>query len=537
MVTLFVSPWNSLDPTNLPKLSILSFFAIIVFALGIANVEFLEDKRNRFFLIILVLFISQLVLVLIFGESDFSFKFYGTSGRNTGFLAYFSLTCILFACARAATSELIKKFIVTLLGLGGFLAIYGLLQYLNLEVWDYVNSYDSKVIGTFGNPNFQSAFMGIVSSAASTLVLMSKLSLMRKFGVFLIILLALMNVRLSSDQGYLSFTAGLSGAFLVYLFSKRHLFIAWGFAIFSGVGVLLLAIGFLNSGPLSSVIYGPSLQARVFYWGAAIKMIADFPFFGVGFDGFGDWYRRNRSQSAVEFNEGLIADSAHSIPLDIGASGGLILLILYFILIGLAVISIIQVVKRSRDFDVAFASIVAAWTAYQAQSLISINQLGIGIWGWSLTGLLIGYQLNTSEKKHKDSNKTDKEKSRTRKQRPGRSVFIAVLACAIGLVISLPPYLAANQYYKALQSRNAILIQKAAYAKPYDKSRFLYSAQILKENNLNKMAIEILLSASEIYPDSYELWQMWSQIPSATPEEVEIAKIEMERLQPQQSRL
>jgi len=395
MVTLFVSPWNSLDPTNLPKLSLLSFFAIIVFALGIANVKFLVDQRNRFFLTFLILFVTQLALVFIFGENDFSFKLYGTSGRNTGFLAYFTLTCILFASAVAASPELIKKFMVTLIGLGGFLGLYGLLQSRNLEVWDYVNSYDSNVIGTFGNPNFQSAFMGISSSVAGTLVLMSKLSFKRKLGIFLITLLTLMNIRLSSDQGYLSFAAGLSGAILVYFFSKRHLFIVWCFVSLACVCVFFLVLGFINSGPLASVIYGPSLQARVFYWEAAIKMISDFPFFGVGFDGFGDWYRRSRSQSAAEFNEGLLADTAHSIPLDIGASGGLPLLILYLVLIGLAAVSIFRVVKRSRDFDVAFASIVAAWTAYQAQSVISINQLGIGIWGWSLSGLLIGYELTT----------------------------------------------------------------------------------------------------------------------------------------------
>ena len=51
--------------------------------------------------------------------------------------------------------------------------------------------------------------------------------------------------------------------------------------------------------------------------------------------------------------------------------------------------------KRKTEFDVIFATIVAAWVAYQAQSLISINQLGLGVWGWSLSGLIIGYELNT----------------------------------------------------------------------------------------------------------------------------------------------
>jgi hypothetical protein len=33
-----------------------------------------------------------------------------------------------------------------------------------------------------------------------------------------------------------------------------------------------------------------------------------------------------------------------------------------------------------------------AWTCYQVQSLISINQVGLALWGWILTGALIAYE-------------------------------------------------------------------------------------------------------------------------------------------------
>ena len=126
-------------------------------------------------------------------------------------------------------------------------------------------------------------------------------------------------------------------------------------------------------------------------------MITDHPFFGVGMDGFGDWYRRSRSPEAVKFNAGIFTDTAHNIPLDIGASGGLPLLIIYLAIVGLALYSIIKVIKRKSEFDVMFAALVAGWVAYEAQSLISINQLALGVWGWSLTGLIIGYEINTRD--------------------------------------------------------------------------------------------------------------------------------------------
>jgi hypothetical protein len=60
----------------------------------------------------------------------------------------------------------------------------------------------------------------------------------------------------------------------------------------------------------------------------------------------------------------------------------------------------------------------------------------------------------------------------------------------------------------------------------------LYTAQILADNKLENQAIAVLVDAAEIYPDSFELWQRWSQIPSATPEQIAKAKSEMKRLDP-----
>ena len=60
--------------------------------------------------------------------------------------------------------------------------------------------------------------------------------------------------------------------------------------------------------------------------------------------------------------------------------------------------SIIRVVKRSERFDAYFVSLVGAWVAYQTQSFISINQIGLAIWGWILSGLIIGYEINTRVK-------------------------------------------------------------------------------------------------------------------------------------------
>ena len=531
-VSLFVSPWNSIDPVNLPKLVALGILSTIAIGLALSDLRFVKSRSSRMLMSTLSLFLIQLLLALMFSPGDFSFHFYGTPSRNTGFLAYLFLSFLLLASASSASTAVLKTFTYSFLGTGGLLGVYGLAQWRGIDFFDYVNAYSSDVFGTFGNPNFQSAFMGIIAAAGLTLAIFGKINLGQRTGLFALCAIAISNVSLSSEQGYFNFLAGFLAALLVYFFTKKKMILAWTGLVLSGLGGFLVLAGILNSGPLADLLYKSSLQAREFYWRAALNMMLDRPFFGVGLDGFGDWYRRSRTQSAADFNAGIVSDTAHNIPLDIGSGGGVPLLVLYLLILGLALNAIIKVVKRSQEFDPIFASIVAAWVAYQAQSLISINQLGLGVLGWSLTGFLIGYELNTRENSSEEQIKSSGKVGKKKEQIPASALLIAVTAGAIGCALSLPPYLAANKYYKALQSGDGTVLQQSAYLKPYDRTRFLYTAQILASNNLEANAIDVLRDASKIYPDSFDLWQQWSQIPSAIPAQIAKAKSEMKRLDP-----
>ena len=439
---------------------------------------------------------------------------------------------MLFASASIATGHVVKLFAFSLLGVGGFLGIYGLFQSLGFDFFSYVTSYGAKAFSTFGNPNFHSAFMGMTAAVAITLGIFAQMKLTHRIGLFILFVIAAINIFLSSEQGYLNFLAGFLSALLVYFFSKRKMILAWVSLGLSGLGGFLVIAGILNIGPLADLLYKSSLQARGFYWRAGINMMMEHPVFGVGLDGFGNWYRRYRSQTAAELNAGLVTDTAHSIPLDIGSGGGFPLLIFYLFLLGLALSSIIKVIKRSDDFDAVFASIIAAWVAYQAQSLISINQLGLGVWGWSLTGLVIGYELNTRDGKMMSYHKVSEKIGKKNEQISAKVLLIAVVAGGISTVVSVPPYLAANHFYKALQSGDGNLLFESAYLKPYDRTRFRYTVQIMSQNNLEYRAIQLLVDATKLYPDSFELWQSWSQIPSATPAQIAKAKSEMKRLDP-----
>jgi len=531
-VTLLATPFNSLDPFNLPKLCLLIAVAFIAAGLVLSKKSFLRDKNYRTPIVVVGAFIVQLTLVLFIDVHTFSFKFYGTPYRNTGFIAYISLSLLLVASLVSAGYVLIRRYLLALLGVGTALAFYGIAQSKGHDIFEYNNAYGSNVFGTFGNPNFQSAFMGIAAAVALTLAVFSSVNFYFKAALLVLVTLAMYNVSLSSQQGYLNFIAGFTGAVIVFLFKKKHAVFGWGFLTLFSIGGLIVLLGLLDKGPLAQAIYKSSLQAREFYWRSALSMIIDHPFFGVGMDGFGDWYRRSRSPEVAKFNAGIVSDTAHNIPLDIGASGGLPLLILYLAIVGLALYSIIKVIKRKSDFDVMFAALVAGWVAYEAQSIISINQLGLGVWGWSLTGLIIGYEINTRDNGPVEVEKSSRKRKVVAEKLSAGALIVTFVTSGIGLVIALPPYLAANKFYKALQSGDPQIIEPAAYLRPYDRRRFSYVAQVLDQNKFEAQAIKVLRDASKIYPDSIDIWTQWSRIASAAPADIAQARAQMKRLDP-----
>ena len=531
-VCLLVAPFNAIDPVNLPKLCLLVILSFIAAGFAFSKIEFFKLKRNRVILSIIGLFILQLIIVLLVDKRDFSYKFYGTYGRNTGFIAYLSLSFLLLASLVSSSKLLLKRYVIALVGSGVVLALYGIAQSRGLDFYEFDLGIGSKTFGSFGNSNFQSAYMGITAAAALTLVVYSRIKIYFKAGLFILTCLAIYNVSLSSEQGYFNFAVGIASATIIFLFKSRKPILGWIALIGSSVSVLFLLLGILKIGPLADYIFKSSLFARWFYWRAAGKMMVDHPLFGVGMDGYGDAYMRSRPASFYSSGFLTVSDTAHSVPLDIGSNGGFPLFIAYVAIIIFVLISIVRIMKRKTEFDVVFATIIAAWIAYQAQSLISINQLGLGVWGWSLSGLIIGYELNTRPDEIEAKPKAARRGRASSQKISALAVVTTFIATGAGIAAALPPYLAANNFYVALQSGDAEIIQPAAYLKPYDRVRFAYVAQLLQENKLESRAIAVLRDATEIYPDSMELWRRWSTIQSASPADVVRALAEMKRLDP-----
>ena len=538
-VTLVVAPYTLLDPMGLSKFTVLAFLAIVSLSLILPSLKSLLSLNHKTLALLIALFIIQIVLVTIFSGSNITAQFLGTYQRHTGALTYISLAILMFGASLVSDSDFLKRFTRITLIIGIILIVYGNMQYLGLEPFPYVNSYTTNApIGTFGNPNFQSAFMGMIAAVSFTMALNHELKSSIKVGLALVGVASLIVVyETLSKQGFLNFTAGLGAVVILWLFMTKRKTLGLAASGIGAVGAIFTFLGLINTGPLANILYKGSLEARGYYWRAGIKMLTENPFFGVGMDGFGNWYTRVRPADYATKGFFSWSNSAHNVFLDIASSGGFILLAIYLAIFVLVVTSIIRVVKRSARFDVHFVALVGAWVAYQAQAFISLNQIGLAIWGWVLSGLIIGFEINTRvlevdqsvPVKAKQQSKKVKNQTQPLTSRVVISLFVGAL---VGAIIAGPIYFSNSRFYAAIKANDFEGVQSAAYLRPHDERRLFMLAGIYRNAKMDAKAVEVLKESTLIYPDSYDMWTLWLSIPTATPSDIAYAKAQLKRLDP-----
>ena len=538
-ITLVVAPYALMDPMALPKFTVLVFLAIVALSLIAPALKNLFKSNYKTLAILTSLFVFQIFLVVLFSGANITAQFLGTYQRQTGALTYICLALLMLSASLVSDNDFIKRFILVTLIVGVILIIYGNFQYLGLEPFPYTNAYTVNApIGTFGNPNFQSAFMGMIAVVSFTMALNQELKSSIKVGLALAGVASLIVVyETLSKQGFLNFTAGLSAVVILWLFMTKRKTLALAASGLGAVGAIFTFLGLINTGPLANILYKGSLEARGYYWRAGLKILTEHPFFGVGMDEFGNWYARVRPSDYAAKGFFSWSNSAHNVFLDIGSSGGFILLAIYLAIFVLVVVSIIRVVKRSTGFDVYFVALVGAWVAYQAQAFISVNQIGLAIWAWVLSGLIIGYEINTRVKEIDQSvpvkakHLSKKVKSQTQPLSSGVviSLFFGVL---VGAIVAGPIYFSNSRFYAAIKANDFAGVESTAYLKPQDERRLFMLAGIYRNAKMDDKAVEVLREATGTYPDSYDMWTLWLTIPTATPSDIAYAKAQLKRLDP-----
>ena len=519
--TLLVTPFFSYDPINVPRFIVLFVFGLMGFFLLLGIRRELATKY-RGVTGASTLFIIWGFIATFASRINLNEGLFGVTGRQTGLLAYFALIVLMNCGVIASSYELNRKLVLFLVGAGIVSGSYGILQAFGEDPFVWINPY-SPVFGFFGNPNFQASFMGIAAVAAIAMSLESSAKLRNRIGLLVFVALALFNIFESkSQQGYLVFIAGVVVVGYLYVRGNEKLRrLTSLYLVAAVVGFVAVVLDILQKSPWSSILYKESVTFRGDFWRAGWKMTTDNPVFGVGLDGYRDHYRASRDVvTALRPGSDAMTDSAHNVFLDISSGGGFPLLIIYVFLIGLTIFSAIKVIRRSTGFDVAFAAVLGAWVAYLAQSLISINQLGLAVWGWVLMGVVIGYEINT------------REKAEVIKIKPVHSTVAIGMGLIIGLGAGLPLMVADATFRSTVKSGDVLKIEASVRQWPQSVSRMTLAAQILREGNLPERSIVIAREAVVFNPMNFEAWKELSLQPNATEQERAEALATMKKLDP-----
>ena len=532
-VSIVVAPRVILDPINAPKMLLLFILSTAGIFLLLPHLGFYFRSKAKVLLIFTGVYVLDLLLILFLSDADFGQQIFGTFGRNNGFLAYLGLMFVFLLGALTSNESSIKRFLLGLVFVSIVSGVYGILQSMKIDPAGFVSLY-SPAIGFLGNPDFFSAFHGLALIASLALAIVTKEKGNLRYVYVVSTLLNIYALKIAgAKQGVLVAVIGIAFVIVILAYQRSK---ALGYSLTSAgfVGLILVALGLINSGPLASIIYKSSLEARGYYWGAAWKMTVDSPFIGIGLDNFGSWYRRARSVEAYQWLPTQETNAAHNVYLDFSSNGGFPFLLLNLILVAMVLLSFLTVVRKSEKLNPYYIIGFSIWVAFQAQLLISINQIGNAVWGWALGGILLGYSYLTDDQPVSDKNEKNSKKQKVQKSEmlPASDLLRLTGGAVLAIVIVLPYWNSAVNFQSAIESQSVERIEKAALVQPYDLVRMVGTSRVLSDNGFVEQAKAVLKITVEIFPDSYSAWEALSKLPDTPEARMKEIKAELLRLDP-----
>lgn len=505
LVTLAISPTINHDPINLIKLLTLTIMAgyfmphfvkFIFFKSSVSH----ENKSDRW-IVGSIRFLLPLVIVLklvsdVINRDNTLQQIFGSFGRNSGLLAYIALMVIFGSATSLALKVGLSKAVLRpLIWLSLILVFYGCLQILNLDPVDWRVIYNPIMV-TLGNPNFAASILGMLFCFLFPQALSVEMKARQRYLLIaLCISIAFIVFSAEAVQGLILICLGFFGSILIKIWHepKAKRWVISALAL-SSLPIFIVILGAFGSGPLGSNLQQQTLLIRVEYWRTALAMSRDNLLFGLGSSTFGDYFRFYRDRRTIELiGPNVSTSSAHNVLLDhLSSSGVLVFLIVLSIQLLVLCVAIRRLLVNSH-FDSLFVGLFLLYFAYFAQSLISIDNLGLAVWGWLAGGLVLGGAL------HKDV-----EFKKYEKKDSHQPVF-GSLTAIFAFLITVPYFSADTRFVSALKSGDLISVQEAVTQWTSDEEKFRFTIDLFKNQGFESEAKSLSDDALSRFPNSYIL--------------------------------
>jgi hypothetical protein len=518
LVTVFVLTGNVSDPVNSPKFFLLGCLAFGLLAMSMADTSHSKSGLlPKVFKISLALFVVWSCVVSITSDSPLAQNLYGVYGRNTGLLTYLFLAIWALVMSRLQKYSSYKRIVTGFLIAGFVNVVYCAWVVVFGDFIGWNNPYKA-ILGTFGNPNFISSFLGMFLTVIVAFIFGPGRK--QRFAYLILVPVIIWELlKADSLQGIVIAIVGIWLVTCYWMFGNlaRKVFAYLYFSSGLVLGIVGL-LGIVGFGPLVKLMAQPTVALREQYWLAAWKMGTSHPLFGVGMDSYGDWYRRMRGEGALIIpGPNVVTNVAHNVYLDIFAFGGFPLMASYISITLIGLLSIVKILRRREKFDPVFGSIAALWMTYHLQSIISINQIGLAIWGWITTGLLVAYSGLPGAESH----------AAVKGKRISGSDFFTpeirgLVGLVIGALIAVPPLSADIKWMTALKAQNVESLEKSLsgdYLTPLSSMRLAQAAQTLERSGLNDLALKYARLGVEFNPNYDDAWETLYYIKNSTAAE------------------
>jgi hypothetical protein len=539
-VTIFVIGSPVSDPVNITKFLVLGILSIGL--VGYFNLNSLQELWQKESLAV-TLSISFLFFALIsslLSDSPFVQNFYGVTGRNTGLLTYLFFVLIFIAVLAFNRKKSINNYVIALLCAGLINIVYGIWVRFFGDFLPWTNNYGA-LLGTFGNPDFAGAFLGLTLGVLTSLFYSQITIKVRIFTLLSIIAGTVALLDTKTTQGILVALISISVSTYFKIksdYSKHRLHLV--FATFSLISGLIALLGILQIGPLAKFLYKRSVSLRGVYWDAAINTGNNHFLTGVGLDSFGDWYRELRSVKAATWfpGEGVITNVAHNIFLDMYANGGIFLFLSFSLLNIYAGLRLFKLVRSTSEYNWILVSLSSVYLGYLAQATISINQIGLGIWGWSILAAIIAYERMSLEPNTEDSKKTSNQNKKN--SQLTKSVVLVPMYMLFGLVLALPPFISDAKFTSAINFQDLNKLEaalKPGYFTPQSSDRLARATYILGNSNLHEKAYFYAKKGIEFNPRYYDAWNLLYYAQNSTFLDKSLALENMRKLDPNNKKL
>ena len=518
-ITLALTPWINSDSLIIPKVIILFSLALYLLPqLFFLKYYLVFNRITKLFVSVLSLIVAQMILVMWNSQAPFEQQFFGRTGRGLGLITEISLLILVLTASISAKPENIKTLMFTLTLSCTITSVYSVLQRFGLDIFEWV-SRTNGIIGTLGNPNFQSSFAAMCL-IPSLIYVFNRRSF--AYGVISLAALITLIYFSQSTQGYV-LTVIVILTFLIVrtYYSYRVIFFTLiMMTLFTG---LVIIAGMTNRGLLAKYLYKYSVQSRGDFYETTLSIANSNPLFGVGLDSLGDHYLMYRSESVAKgINE--FTDSAHNYFLNYASTGGYPLAILNLMIVLLVLYNFLILFRRSKVYEPNLTAFFCIWICFQLQALISPSNIPLLVWNAIISGTIIGLVNRGSASTTKSVNQYQYKLGLTRP--------FSYLLLIIGLTIVYPYFNVDRMQIQANKTGDALLALKSAKSYPESTVRYSRIGQALIDSNLAVQSLDLARSAVAFNPNAPSAWAMLLLNNSATYDERVRAREEVLRLDP-----